>query len=203
MSGCGCEMEARNEQERKTLKIVLAINFAMFVIELILGLIAQSSGLITDSLDMLADASVYAIGLYAVGRNQSIQGNLVRYSGLILILLAIFAISDVVRRFIYTSEPVSTLMIGVGLIALFANLISLTLINKHRNDGVHMRASWIFTRVDVIANAGVIVAGILVLALRSRLPDLIIGSIIALVVLSGGIKILREAGEHSSKLPEA
>jgi len=202
MSGCGCEMEARNAQERKTLKIVLAINFAMFVVELTLGLIAQSSGLITDSLDMLADASVYAIGLYAVGRSQNIQGNLVRYSGFILIMLAIFALSDVVRRFIYTSEPVSALMIGVGLIALIANLTSLTLINKHRHDGVHMRASWIFTRVDVIANAGVIVAGILVLALGSRLPDLIIGSIIALVVLSGGIKILREAGAHSTKLPE-
>lgn len=197
VSGCGCEMEARNEQERKTLKIVLAINFAMFVIELVLGLIAQSSGLITDSLDMLADATVYAIGLYAVGRSQSIQNNLVRYSGFILILLAVFALSDVIRRFIYPSEPVSILMISVGLIALIANLTSLTLINKHRHDGVHMRASWIFTRVDVIANAGVIVAGILVLVFGSRFPDLIIGSIIALVVLFGGIKILQEARSNS------
>ena len=55
-------MTARNDAERKTLWIVLWINALMFVVELTLGLWAQSTGLIADSLDMLADASVYGIG---------------------------------------------------------------------------------------------------------------------------------------------
>jgi Co/Zn/Cd efflux system component len=63
---------------------------------------------------------------------------------------------------------------------------------KHRHQDINMRASWIFLSNDVIANLGVVIAGILVTLLHSRFPDLIMGSIIAIIVLGGGIKIIRE-----------
>lgn len=198
MAGCGCEMEARNKQERKTLFIVLGINAFMFIFELVLGLLAQSTGLIADSLDMLADASVYTISLYAVGRSEALKNKSAKFSGFAQILLAILVLADVLRRFFLGSEPVSALMMGVGVIALVANAICLTLIAKHRDGGVHMRASLIFSKNDVIANIGVIVAGALVWVLGSRYPDLIIGSVIAIVVLRGGFQILREAAEHKN-----
>ena len=198
MSGCGYEMEARNEQERKTLLIVLGINAFMFIFELVLGFLAQSTGLIADSLDMLADASVYTISLYAVGRSEALKNKSAKYSGFAQILLALLVLADVLRRFFLGSEPVSALMMGVGVIALVANTICLSLIAKHRDGGVHMRASLIFSKNDVIANIGVIVAGALVWVLGSRFPDLVIGSVIAIVVLRGGVQILREAAEHES-----
>lgn len=200
MSGCGCEMEARNEQERKTLRIVLGINAFMFIVELALGLLAESTGLIADSLDMFADASVYSISLYAVGKSSSLKGKSAKISGVIQIILALLVLFDVLRRYIHGSEPVSLLMIGVGIIALIGNSICLSLISKHRDDGVHMRASIIFSKNDVIANTGVIISGILVWVLGSRYPDLIIGLIIALVVLRGGFHILKEAVSHQASL---
>lgn len=193
MSGCGCGMEARNEEERKTLRIVLAINAFMFVFELALGWLAQSTGLIADSLDMFADASVYAISLYAVGKSAALQAGAARLSGFAQILLALLVLGDVIGKFMHGSEPVSALMMGVGLIALAANATCLSLIAKHRDAGVHMRASLIFSKNDVIANAGVIMSGALVWALGSRYPDLVIGLIIALLVLRGGLQILQEA----------
>lgn len=198
MSGCGCEMEARNAQERKTLLIVLGINAFMFVFELVLGLLAESTGLIADSLDMLADAFVYSISLYAVGKSANLKTNAARVSGVAQIILALLVLADVLRRFIYGSEPVSTLMMGVGFTALIANSICLSLIAKHRNDGVHMRASLIFSKNDVIANIGVILSGALVWALGSRYPDLVIGLVIAAIVLRGGIHILKESAEHKT-----
>ena len=189
-------MEARNEQERKTLIIVLAINAFMFVFELALGLLAQSTGLIADSLDMLADASVYTMSLYAVGKSEVLKNRSATFSGITQILLALLVLGDVLRRFYLGSEPLSVLMMGVGLIALIANTVCLTLIAKHRDDGVHMRASLIFSKNDVIANSGVIAAGAAVWVLDSRYPDLVIGSVIAGVVLRGGFQILREAAEH-------
>ncbi len=200
MSDCGCEMEARNEQERKTLLVVLGINAFMFVFELALGLLAQSTGLIADSLDMLADASVYTISLYAVGRSEAIKNKSAKFSGFAQIFLALLVLADALRRFFLGSEPVSALMMGVGVIALVANAICLSLIAKHRDSGVHMRASLILSKNDVIANIGVIVAGALVLALGSRYPDLVIGSVIAIVVLRGGVQILREAAEHENTI---
>ena len=83
MAGCGCEMKAQNEQEQRTLWVVLWINALMFVFELLLGLWAHSTGLIADSLDMLADASVYGIGLYAIGRRVVWQVRAARVAGLV------------------------------------------------------------------------------------------------------------------------
>ena len=196
MAGCGCEMEARNEQERRTLRIVLGINAAMFLFEIVLGWWAQSTGLIADSLDMLADALVYAISLYAVGRAELLKDRAARLSGLLQMGLAVLVLADVLRRFVYGSEPASMMMMAVGAVALVANSICLALIARHRDGGVHMRASLTFSANDVIANLGVIVSGGLVWLLGSRYPDLLIGTAIAALVLYGGIRILREVAAH-------
>lgn len=92
--------------------------------------------------------------------------------------------------FFYGSEPQSTLMMGVGLLALTANVGCLLLIYSHREGGAHMKASWIFSANDVLANAGVIVAGALVAWTGSPYPDLLIGSIVSLIVLNGARRIL-------------
>jgi Co/Zn/Cd efflux system component len=97
------------------------------------------------------------------------------------------------RRAIFGSEPTSLLMVGTGCIALVANLICLRLISMHRDGGAHMRASWIFSKNDVIANTGVIIAGVLVVTLGSRVPDLVVGSIVAVIVVRGGLQICRNA----------
>lgn len=195
MSGCGCEMEARDARERRTLAIVLAINSVMFVAELVLGLLAESTGLIADSLDMLADASVYGISLAAVGRSAALQGRAAMASGVVQAVLAGLVLVDVVRRLVVGSEPVSALMMAVGVAALIANSICLALIVRHRDGGVHMRASVIFSTNDVIANLGVVASGALVWVSGSRYPDLAIGLIIAAVVFAGGLRIIKEASQ--------
>ena len=103
---------------------------------------------------------------------------------------------DIVRRFYMGSDPESLLMISVGIVALIANTICLMLISKHKDGEIHMRASWIFSKNDVIANVGVIVAGILVLMLDSRWPDLLIGTIIVIVVFRGGLSIIKQARDE-------
>ena len=74
--------------------------------------------------------------------------------------------------------------IFVGVIALIANVICLSLISKHREGEVHMRASWIFSKNDVIANVGLILSGWLVYETGVRWPDLIVGIAIVLGIAS-------------------
>ena len=199
MSDCGCEFEARNRAERQVLIALLVINGSMFVFEFVLGWLGQSTGLIADSLDMLADASVYAVSLYAVGRAASVKQSAARLSGWLQIALAGLVLIDVLRRAVLGSDPLGGWMIAVAMVALVANVTCLWLIRKHRDGEVHMRAAWIFSANDVIANTGVILAGGLVAVTGSRWPDLVIGAIVATVVLRGGIRILREADEPTSK----
>ena len=176
--------------ESRVLKALLAINALMFVAELALGVIAESAGLIADSLDMFADAAVYGLAFYAVGRSKGLQLKAAHLSGFLQIALALGVLLEVVRRFIFGSEPESLLMMGVGLVALVANVGCLLLIARHRDGGAHMRASWIFSANDVLANLGVIVAGLLVMITGSPYPDLIIGFAVGLLVLNGGRQIL-------------
>ena len=179
--------------ESATLKVLLLINFGMFVLEFTFGWLAESTGLIADSFDMMADALVYGISLYVVGKSARLQSLSAGLSGVFQILLALFALSEVIRRYIFGSSPDPLSMIGISTLALTANVLCLYLISKHRSGGAHMKASWIFSANDVIVNIGVIISGILVATTSSRLPDLIIGSVIAVVVFVGAIKILRVA----------
>ena len=189
-----CAQEAAQdtaEKETGVLKWLLAINGIMFVVEIVVGWWAQSTGLIADSLDMFADAAVYGVALYAVGHSAQMKLRAAHFSGLLQVILALGALSEVVRRFLYGSEPDSNLMMSFGLVALAANVLCLALITKHREGGVHMKASWIFSANDVIANLGIILAGALVAWTGSRYPDLIIGFIIAGIVLNGAYRILK------------
>ena len=88
-------------------------------------------------------------------------------------------------------------MMAMGLVALVANTVCLVLISKHCDGEVHMCASWIFSKNDVIANVGVILAGALVAVTASRIPDLVIGIAVALLVLRGGVQILKDVKQEN------
>ncbi len=173
----------------------------MFLLEVAIGWFAQSTALLADSLDMLADAAVFAIALLAVGRSVRFKTQAAFSTGVFQLVLGFAVAVDVLRRFLYGSEPKSSFMIGTGLLALCANLLCMALLQKHRSGEVHIRASWIFTKNDALANLGTVIGGVLVALTKTALPDLILGLIICAVVVRGGIEIVRNA--HSSGSHEA
>ena len=181
--------------EARTLKLVLAINAAMFLAESVGALLADSSALLADSLDMFADAAVYGIALFGVHRARTTQLKAARFSGALQLLLALGALGEVGRRVVFGSQPEAPLMVSVAFAALVANVTCMWLLARHRQGGAHMRASWIFTTNDVMANIGVMVAAGLVRLLRSSVPDLLVATAIALMVLTGAIRILRLKAE--------
>ncbi len=181
--------------ESKTLIILLLINLIMFFVEVFLGLISSSTGLIADGLDMLADAFVYGVSLYAVHRSIKAKKRAALISGIAQISLGVLCIAEVTRKFIYGSEPLSTYMILVSVIALAANLTCLALIYKHKDGEVHMKASWIFSANDVLVNLSVIFSGLLVYFLDSNYPDLAVGTIVSIVVIRGGFSIVKMSKE--------
>lgn len=189
-------MEIKDAEQKTVLYWLLTINAVMCVIEMIVGILADSTALIADSLDMLADAVVYGIGIYAVGKTIIHKANAAKVSGYFQLILGLLILADILRRSVVGSEPVSSLMIGMGFVALIANVICFTIIRKQKSGEVHMRASWIFSANDVIANMGVILAGIMVFVFNTRWPDLIIGFFVSIIVLRGAILILKDAKQE-------
>lgn len=176
--------------ERRTLYWLLAINAMMFVLEFAVGIVAQSMALLADSLDMFADAAVYLLALFAVGKGLQLQLRAAKVAGWLQAILALGVLAEVVRRALYGSEPQSTLMLGMASLALVANVSCLVLLAKHRQGGVHMKASWIFSANDVLINFGVILGALLVAWTGSAYPDLLVGAVVGAIVLLGAKRIL-------------
>ncbi|ARA93827.1 hypothetical protein AWN76_012100 [Rhodothermaceae bacterium RA] len=182
---------AHAAEERRPLAAALAINAAFFVGEITAGFLAGSMGLVADSLDMLADALVYALSLAAAGSSMGRKRRLARYSGYLQFGLAVFGLIEVLRRFM-TGEgipDVPTMIVVAGL-ALLGNVATLLVLTRARRGEAHVEASWIFTSNDIKVNGLVIVAGLLVWATSSRLPDLLAGALIFLIVARGARQIL-------------
>ena len=183
-----------DSKQRKALWIVLIINFGLFIVEMLFGWISNSMGLVGDSLDMLADSFVYALSLMAVGKAISRKKYVAKLSGYFQISLAILGIFEVTRRSLFDGEiPLFQNMIIISVIALIGNIISLYIIQKNKSNEAHMKASSIFTSNDIVINIGVIAAGVLVYLLEKRIPDLVIGCIVFLIVLRGAFRILKLA----------
>ncbi|MBE0637620.1 MAG: cation transporter [Bacteroidales bacterium] len=191
-----CEINpvSGDRMQTKVLWAVLAINLSLFVAEMITGFISRSMGLVADSIDMLADAFVYGLSLYAVGGTVNRKKKIARTSGYFQMTLAFLGFAEVIRRFTgFDTPPDFTMMIIVSLAALAGNTLCLYLLQKAKSDEAHMKASWIFTSNDVLANLGVITAALLVLATGSNRPDLIIGTIVFALVMRGAFRILKLA----------
>lgn len=195
MSDCGCHVEAANGAERHILRVALLLNAAMFVIGVVAGVMAQSMGLVADSLDMLADASAYGIVLLAWHRSAGFKVSAATLSGTLLLILGVGVMAGVLWRGLMGSHPEGGWMMVIASVSLAVNATVLRLLDRFRHGEVHLRATWLFTRVDVFANLAVIVSGMLVLLLRSAIPDLVIGTAIAGYVIKEAIGILRESRE--------
>lgn len=177
--------------EASTLWILLTINAVMFVVEALAGWWAHSAGLISDAADMFADAAVYGVALYAVGRSARHKMGAAKLAGVLQLVLALGVLAEVGRRAYTGSFPEEMTMIAISLLALGANIACLAMISRHRQGGVHMRASYIFSANDVLANLGVIAAAALVAWTASPIPDWTIGALIGVLVLVGAFRILR------------
>jgi cation transport ATPase len=151
------EFKDDSSVQSKLLWTVLIINFAFFLIEITTGFISKSMGLVADSLDMLADALVYGLSLWAVGSTVTRKKKVARLSGYFQLALALIGLVEVIRRFISFEEvPDFQTMIIVSILALIANSVCLYLLQKSKSKEAHMKATMIFTSNDIIINTGVI-----------------------------------------------
>lgn len=195
----GCECAAApvaKEAERRTVRTALALNAAMFVIGITAGYLSQSSGMMADALDMGTDAVSYALALMAITRSDKFKRNAARWTGFVLIVLGAGVVLDVIRRAILGSDPLGSAMMAYSVVSFAVNLFVLTRLAKYRRGEVHLRASYICTRADIVANIGVFVSGVIVALTGFRYVDLLAGAGI-------GVYVLREAFEILEAVQEA
>lgn len=187
------ELLPLGSDQRRVLKSVLAINAAMFVVEFGAGIAAGSASLMADSVDMLGDALVYVLSLYALSRSQRWKAGAAVAKGGFILLFGVAVLAQVALRIVHGVPPQSNIMLTFGGIALAANLICLRLLWRFRAHDVNMSSTFECSRNDVIANVGVLIAASLVALLASPWPDIVVASMIAAIFLRSAVRVLAAA----------
>lgn len=189
----GSELVALREKQSFVLKIVLVLNAVMFVVVFTAGLLARSSALTADSLDMLGDAIVYAFSLYVLHRSEKWKASAALLKGVIIVGFGVFVLASTTYRLLSDAMPLAHTMGAVGALALATNAACLALLWRHRADDLNLKSTFICSRNDIFSNCGVLVAAFLVQTLGSKWPDIITGYIIAGLFLRSAWPILLES----------
>ncbi len=184
---------ARTAALRRVLLAVLLVNALLFVVEFGAGLVAGSAALMADSVDMLGDAMVYGISLYAIGRGVRWQAGAALFKGAFILALGLGVLVQIGVKIAYGVPPATTLMVAVGALALAGNLFCLRLLWRFRRDDVNMSSTFECSRNDVIANIGVIAAAGGVAITGAAWPDILVASLIAMLFLRSAVRVGVEA----------
>jgi Co/Zn/Cd efflux system component len=195
-------LQALQERQGRTIRVVLAINALMFFVEAGAGVAARSTALLGDSLDMLGDALVYGATLLAFTRGARAKAKAAVVKGGVMLLLGGLVLVEAVSKIVGGALPDGGTMGIIGAVALTANVTCLLLLFRHRGDDINMSSAWICSRNDIIANVAVVLAALAVGAFESRWPDVLVGLVIAglflvsaIGVLGDGLKALRDSSE--------
>ena len=185
--------------DRRRLSLAFAANVAMFVVGLVGWRLARSTALLGDALDMLADASGYAIAWLAVGGSAARQRAAARWNGAMLMALGTALFVEVAHRAFAGGQPDGPWIAVFAALSLAVNGGVLRLLSIYRHSRQpHLRATWIDTRADVVVNAGVLLSGLLVALTGWRAIDLVAGAVLGAFVIHEGWEIWQGEDDDDS-----
>ena len=195
MSGCGCDaqFDGISVPYRRVLLGVIAINAAMFVVELVAGWLSGSQALQADALDFLADTATYSISLLVIGMPLLWRARAALFKGATLATMGLWVLGSTLYHVLTPGAPQASVMGAVGLAALTANLVSVLLLLRYRNGDANVRSVWLCSRNDAIGNVAVVIAASGVWATQSAVPDLVVAGVMASLFLWSALQIVRQA----------
>lgn len=187
---CGCAISAKSAEQKRTLWLVLIINFVMFFVLVIGSIWGGTVSLFADSFDNLGDAITYGVSIWAVGKGMLQKAKVSFFKGILIVLGAFAVIVNITIKWLTLEVPVYEIMGGFGVMALVANLVCLGLLWRHKNEDINMESVWHCSRNDIVTNSSVIFASFLVWHYDSWIPDIVLGVILFFYLMRSGISII-------------
>lgn len=203
--GHNAKFDGLDPRYKRILWMVIAINAAMFIIEMTAGALAGSQALQADALDFFGDTLTYGISLAVIGRSIAVRSNAALFKGASLMLMGLWVFGSTAYQLLVLGLPRAEVMGFVGLLALAANVASVVLLAGYKDGDANVRSVWLCSRNDAIGNVAVMFAALAVWATASPWPDLIVAAVMAGLFLTSAVSILRQssaervaAGAHAA-----
>jgi Co/Zn/Cd efflux system component len=197
MGGHCCNPDGRqqgyDQRCRRVLWAVLGVNAAMFIVEIVAGLVAGSASLQADALDFFADAANYGISLAVARQGITRRAGAALAKGSTMGLFGLWVLVTALLHVIRGTLPAAETMGAVGLAALTANAVSFALLWAYRGGDSNMRSVWLCSRNDVLGNLAVLLAAFGVFRTGSGWPDASVAIIMGSLALQGAFVVIRHA----------
>lgn len=196
-SECGCsknpKFDGMDLHYRRVLWFVIAINAAMFFIEMFAGRLASSEALKADALDFLGDTLTYGVSLFVIGMSLKTRAIAALLKGGSLFFMGIFVLGSTAYSVLILGLPSAKIMGWIGFLALTANLASVLLLLKYKDGDANVRSVWICSRNDAIGNIAVMGAAMAVWGTTTAWPDLVVAAILASLFINSSWQIVKLA----------
>ena len=200
-AAAGSAEDLNDARWRRVVWWALGLNGAMFFVESIAGILARSRSLQADSLDFLGDTANYAISLGVAGMVLAWRARAALVKGVTILLFGVGVLASAIWGFLHQATPEPLAMGVVGTFALVVNVAVAVMLYRYRTGDSNMVSVWICSRNDAISNVLVILAGVTVAMTRSAAPDLAVAAVMAMLGITGGWRIVRQA-RSELRLPD-
>lgn len=199
------EYSSANRAFKRVLWISFILNFGMFFVEMIYGVLASSLSLRADAIDFLGDAVNYFITIFILNSALQTKAKVSLAKACFMIGFGVWILVEASMRFFSNEMPIPQIMSWVGIAALLVNAFCVFLLYQFRGGDSNMQSIWLCSRNDAIGNIAVVGAAGLVYWLGSQWPDLVVAIFMAGLALHSGLQIIRAArnelthGHHAGK----
>lgn len=194
---CGCKSNPRfdgmESRYKRVLLTVIAINAAMFVVEIVAGKLAGSRALQADALDFLGDTLTYGLSMVVIGASLKTRATAAILKGASLSLMGLWVLGSTLYSVFVLGVPRAEIMGSIGFLALAANVTSVLLLMRYKDGDANVRSVWLCSRNDAVSNVAVLVAAMSVWGTDTAWPDLIVAACMATLFLNSSFLILRQA----------
>lgn len=178
---------------RRVLWTALALNAAMFFVELLAGAQAGSLSLLADAIDFAGDALNYGVSLAVLASALAFRAKAAAIKALSMMGFGVYVLGNALWSLWHGAPPNALTMGAVALLALAVNVGVAVMLYAFREGDANMRSVWLCSRNDAIGNVAVMLAALGVFGTGSAWPDLLVAGLMAALALNGGWAVWRQA----------
>lgn len=196
--------EHHHEHNKKqSLRWAICLTALICLAEIMGGILSGSLSLLGDAAHMLQDAVALLLSLGAIIIAERLPTPTRTFgyhrveiaaavaNGLLLILVSIVIVTEALDRFTHPRTIDSTIMLGVAVIGLVANLIAARML--HGSHDLNVRSAFLHVLGDTLSSVAVIVAAVWIALTGQTWIDPVLGILIAVIIIISSFSILREA----------
>ena len=184
--------------------LVFAISVAIFVFEIVGGILSNSLALISDSLHVMLDFTAIGISLIAFRIAKRPHSQTMSYgfyraeivaaliNGISLIGVSAFIFFEAYRRFQQPQNIETNTLLGFAAAGFVANLVMALLLKKESKSNLNIKGSYSHVIGDLLSSVGVIVGGLIISFTNYSIVDPIVSVGIGILIIRSGIILCRE-----------